>query len=318
MRLEDMEISQFERLKKSISWAYDKSKFYHESFQRAGVKPEDLRTIDDIKKFPFLTLTELNREDSMDFLTLPLSSIVRINYLEDSDAGINVANFYTKDDIVKNVEMMIRCLQAANIYRGSVVGVQGDLSDSKFLDVVYALESMNVTVMPLSNNYRQWINILDNFAIDTLISTPKLAVQLVIQLQAVGKNIADYPIKKIICLNTNNIQNPLQNHIEERTTSAVYNLFAPVEIGTAGLIYQCSHNSGHHVQEDNFFVEIADFASDKIFDEDEHMGELVITTLTAQARPLIRYRTRQAVRRMSGDCTCGRNVLRLATPFTMG
>ena len=318
MRLEDMEISQFERLKKSISWAYDKSKFYHESFQRAGVKPEDLRTIDDIKKFPFLTLTELNREDSMDFLTLPLSSIVRINYLEDSDAGINVANFYTKDDIVKNVEMMIRCLQAANIYRGSVVGVQGDLSDSKFLDVVYALESMNVTVMPLSNNYRQWINILDNFAIDTLISTPKLAVQLVIQLQAVGKNIADYPIKKIICLNTNNIQNPLQNHIEERTTSAVYNLFAPVEIGTAGLIYQCSHNSGHHVQEDNFFVEIADFASDKIFDEDEHMGELVITTLTAQARPLIRYRTRQAVRRMSGYCTCGRNFLRLATPFTRG
>ena len=318
MRLEDMEISQFERLKKSISWAYDKSKFYHESFQRAGVKPEDLRTIDDIKKFPFLTLTELNREDSMDFLTLPLSSIVRINYLEDSDAGINVANFYTKDDIVKNVEMMIRCLQAANIYRGSVVGVQGDLSDSKFLDVVYALESMNVTVMPLSNNYRQWINILDNFAIDTLISTPKLAVQLVIQLQAVGKNIADYPIKKIICLNTNNIQNPLQNHIEERTTSAVYNLFAPVEIGTAGLIYQCSHNSGHHVQEDNFFVEIADFASDKIFDEEEHMGELVITTLTAQARPLIRYRTRQAVRRMSGDCPCGRNFLRLATPFTRG
>ena len=311
-----MDISQFERLKKSITWAYDKSKFYRQSFQRANVKPEDLQTVDDIKKFPFLTLTELNREDSMDFLTLPLSSIVRINYLEDSDAGINVANFYTKDDIIKNVEMMIRCLQAANIYRGSIVGVQGDLSDSKFLDVVYALESMNVTVMPLSNNYRQWINILDNFAIDTLISTPKLAVQLVIQLQAVGKNIADYPIKKIICLNTNNIQNPLQNHIEERTTSAVYNLFAPVEIGTAGLIYQCNHNSGHHVQEDNFFVEIADFASDKIFDEEEHMGELVITTLTAQARPLIRYRTRQAVRRMSGACPCGRDFLRLATPFT--
>ncbi len=305
----------FEQLKKIIGWAYDKSLFYRESFKKAGVKPADFKIIDDIKKFPFLTLSELNREDSMDFLTLPLSSIVRINYVEDSDAGINVANFYTKDDVAKNVEMMIRCLQAAKIYRGSIVGVQGDLSDSKFLDVIYALESINATVIPLGNDYRRWIATLENFGMDTLISTPKLAVQLIIQLQAAKKNIADYPIRKIICLNTNNIQNPLQKHIEERTGAAVYNLFAPQEIGTAGIIFQCNSNSGHHVQEENFFVEIADFASDKIFD-DEHMGELVITTLTAQARPLIRYRTRQAVRRMDGVCTCGRKTLRLATPFT--
>lgn len=305
-----------EQLKKIIGWAYDKSLFYRNSFDEAGVKPADFKTVNDIKKFPFLTLAELNREDSMDFLTLPLSSILRINYVEDSDAGIDVTNFYTKDDIVKNVEMMIRCLQAAKIYRGSIVGVQGDLSDSKFLDVIYALESLGATVVPLGNDYRRWIATIDNFNLDTLISTPKLAVQLVIQLQAVGKNIADYPIRKIICLNTNNIQNPLQNHIEERTGAAVYNLFAPQEIGTAGIIFQCSNTSGHHVQENNFFVEIADFASDEIFEDEEHMGELVITTLTAQARPLIRYRTRQAVRRMNGACSCGRNLLRLATPFT--
>ena len=309
MRNENFDDLQFDKLKKIIGWAYDKSLFYHESFKKAGVKPADFKTVTDIKKFPFLTLAELNREDSMDFLTLPLSNIVRIN------AGINVANFYTKDDVAKNVEMMIRCLQAAKIYRGSIVGVQGDLADSKFLDVIYALESMSVTVIPLGNDYRRWIATLENYSMDTLISTPKLAVQLIIQLQAVEKNIADYPIKKIICLNTNNIQNPLQNHIEERTGAAVYNLFAPQEIGTAGIIFQCSSTSGHHVQEDNFFIEIADFASDKIFD-DEHMGELVITTLTAQARPLIRYRTRQAVRRMSGVCSCGRDSLRLATPFT--
>lgn len=315
MRNENFDDLHFEQLKKIIGWAYDKSLFYRNSFEKAGVKPADFKTVDDIKKFPFLTLAELNREDSMDFLTLPLSNIVRINYVEDSDAGINVANFYTKDDVAKNVEMMKRCLQAAKIYRGSIVGVQGDLSDSKFLDVIYALESLNVTVIPLGNDYRRWIATLENFSMDTLISTPKLAVQLIIQLQAVEKNIADYPIRKIICLNTNNIQNPLQTHIEERTGAAVYNLFAPQEIGTAGIIFQCSNTSGHHVQEDNFFVEIADFASDKIFD-DEHMGELVITTLTAQARPLIRYRTRQAVRRMDGVCTCGRKTLRLATPFT--
>ena len=316
MQRDELKNLQLERLKKTVDWACKKSAYYQKSFAKAGVKPSDIKTLDDIKKFPFLTLTEINREDSMDFLTLPLSSILRMSFVENSDAGLSVANFYTKGDIVENVEMMAHCLIAAKIYRGSVVGVIGDLADSRFMDVIYALESMGVTVVPLGLNYHRRIKLLDTFPMDALITTPKLAVQLTIQLQAVGKNIADYPIRKIICLNVNNIQNPLQNHIEERTASAVYNLFAPVELGTAGMVFQCSNTSGHHVQEEKFLIEIADFASNEIFDDDEHMGELVITTLTAQARPLIRYRTRQAVRRMSGVCPCGRNLLRLATPFT--
>ena len=316
MEREEIQTLQLERLKNIVGWAYEKSAFYRQSFDNAGVKPSDLQVVDDIKKFPFLTLAELNREDSMDFLTLPLSSILRINYVKSSDEGLHLVNFYAKEDIVKNVELMVRCLQAAKIYRGFIVGVQGDLSDSKFQDVIYALESMSVTVVPLGVNYTQWLKILERFPIDVLITTPQLAMQLIIQLQAAEKKFENYPIKKIICLNHNNIQNPLQVHIEDRTGAAVYNLFAPVELGTAGMIFQCSNTSGHHVQEENFFVEIADFSSDEIIDEDEHMGELVITALTAYARPLIRYRTRQVVRRMSGDCPCGRKSLRLATPFT--
>lgn len=259
----------FEKLKKIIGWAYEKSLFYRQSFDKANVKPSDLQTFDDIKKFPFLTIDELNRTNSMDFLTLPLSGIVRINHVDDA------TNFYTRDDIIKNVEMMIRCLRAAKIYRGSIVGVLGDLSDSKFLDVIYALESMCATVIPFGKNF---VKILDDFAIETLITTPKNFETLLSQLQTVGKNISDYPIYKIIFLN----KNIFQNRFEQKNI-AIYNLFAPPEIGTAGIFFPCNHTSNFHVQEDNFFVEIDD------------TGELVITTLTAQARPLIRYRTRQIV-----------------------
>lgn len=286
---------QFEPLKKILGWAYDKTVFYRRSFQKASVTPEEFKTIDDIKKFPFVTSEDLKRENPMDFLTLPLSSIVRINYAKNFDEDLSVANFYTRADIVSNVEMMIRCLQALKVTRGAIVGIQGDLADSNFLDVLYSLESIGATVIPLGNS-QQWVNLLDNFSVEFLFSTSELVAQLINQLQSLGKNFSEYPIRKIVCLNTDSIQNPLQNYIEERTGAKVFNLFAPPEIGTAGMLFQSDNNSGYYVHE-NFFVEIVDFASDEVFNDEEKMGELVITTLSAQARPLIRYRTRQIVKR---------------------
>lgn len=305
---------QTERLKKVISHAYEKSSFYRRSFDKVGVKPENISTLEDIKKFPFLTLEEIKRTDFFDFLTLPLSGILRITHFEDFED--ECTKFFTRDDIRQNVEMSVRCLVAAGINKTSTVGLQGDLSDGKFLDILYALESIGATVIPLGTDYRKWLKLMDNFSLDMIVGTPQLIMQLIIQLQAIGKNIIDYSIKKIICVNVNNIQNPLQQHIELRTRTQVFNLFAPVEIGTAGMIYQCSNTSGHHIQEDNFFAEIVQFNSDKVIDEPEHMGELVITSLTSQAMPLIRYRTGQAVKKMSDPCECGRTFFRIATPYT--
>ena len=315
MNRDAIQAIQLERLQKLVRWAYDKSAFYRTTFDAAGVKPEDIKTLADVQKLPFLTLEEINRTDAQDFLTLPLSGIVRINQVDETGGGA-VTKFYTRGDIVQNVEMMVRCLSAAGVNRASAVGLQGDLSDSKFLDILYALESIGTTVIPLGTDYRHWLKILENFNIDTLISTPQLIMQLIIQLQATWKNIIDYSIKKILCVNVNNIQNPLQQHIESRAGTIVFNLFAPAEIGTAGMMFQCNNESGHHIQEDNYLAEIVQFDGDKVIEENDHMGELVITTLTAQAMPLIRYRTRQAVKRMSETCSCGRTFLRIATPYT--
>lgn len=315
MDREAIQILQLERLKNIVGWAYDKSAFYRRSFDESGIKPTDIETLADIQKLPFLTLEEINRTDAQDFLTLPLSGIVRINHVDES-GGSAITKFYTKGDIVQNVELMVRCLTASGINKASVVGLQADLSDGKFLDILYALESIGATVIPLGTDYRHWLKILENFNIDALISTPQLIMQLIIQLQATWKNIIDYSIKKILCVNVNNIQNPLQQHIEARAGTIVFNLFAPAEIGNACMMFQCSNESGHHIQEDNYLAEIVQFDGDKVIEENEHMGELVITTLTAQAMPLIRYRTGQAVRRMSERCPCGRTFVRVATPYT--
>ncbi len=314
MSREDLQALQLERLKKTVSWAYEKSAYYHQVFHKRGIKPEDIQSLEDIKKLPFLNLAALHRADPLDILTLPLSSVLRFSH--DISSNGEMTKLYTKDDIVQNVEMMTRCLIAADVTRGAVVGVQGDLSDNMFLDVIYALESIGVTVVPLGTDYRKWLRMIELIGMDTLISTPQLIMQLVIQLQATGKNIIDYPISKVFCINTSNIQNPLQQHIQDRTQSKVYNLYSPPELGFAGMIYQCSERSGLHLQEDCYFAELLHFDSEEVLDENDRMGELVITTLTAQAMPLIRYRTGQAVRRMSDPCKCGRTFIRIATPYT--
>ena len=311
---EDLKALQLDRLKKTVEWAYEKSAYYRQVFNRRKIKPDCVQTLKDIRKLPLLNLSTLHRTDPLDILTLPLSSVLRFSH--EIDTTGEMTRLYTKDDIRQNVEMMIRCLMAADISRGSIVGVQGDLSDSKFLDVLYALESIGATVVTLGTDYRQWLRLMDIVNIDTIISTPQLIMQLIIQLQAIGKNIVDYPVSKIFCINTSNIQNPLQQHIQSRINSTVYNLFAPPELGFAGMIYQCSERSGLHLQEDYYLAEILHFDSEEVLEEYDHMGELVITTLGAQAMPLIRYRTGQAVRKMSEPCPCGRTFVRIATPYT--
>ena len=314
MSRDELKSLQFERLKKTVEWAFEKSAYYHQIFNKRNVKPEDIQSLEDIRKLPFLNLAALHRTDPLDILTLPLSSVLRFSH--DIDSHGEMTKLYTKGDIVQNVEMMVRCLIAADVTRGSIVGVQGDLSDNMFLDVLYALESIGATVVPLGTDYRKWLRLIELVSMDTLISTPQLIMQLVIQLQATGKNIVDYPISKVFCINTSNIQNPLQQHIQERTQSTVYNMYAPPELGFAGMLYQCSERAGLHMQEDCYLAELLHFDSEEILTENDRMGELVITTLTAQAMPLIRYRTGQAVRRMSDPCKCGRTFIRFATPYT--
>ncbi|MBR1859644.1 MAG: phenylacetate--CoA ligase family protein [Selenomonadaceae bacterium] len=314
MNREDLKSLQLERLKKTVEWAYEKSAYYNQVFKRRKIKPDNIKTLKDIQNLPFVNIASLHRTDPLDILTLPLSGVLRFSHNIESSGEIT--KLYTKGDVQQNVEMMIRCLIAADITRASTVGLQGDLSDSKFLDILYALESIGATVVPLGTDYRQWLRLIELVNMDTLISTPQLIMQLVIQLQATGKNIVDYPISKILCINTSNIQNPLQQHIQDRTRSTVYNLYAPPELGFAGMIYQCNERSGLHVQEDYYLVELLHFDSEEVLDENDRMGELVITTLAAQAMPLIRYRTGQAVRRLSEPCSCGRTCIRIATPYT--
>ena len=138
IRREELEILQLDRLKRQVAWAFEKSEFYQRSFKDNGVTPADIQTLSDVRRLPFLTATQLRRLDATEFLTLPLSSILRINHHDELFGKIT--SLYTRGDIQNNVAMMVRCLAAADVMRGSTAGIQSDLTDSRFLDVLYALE----------------------------------------------------------------------------------------------------------------------------------------------------------------------------------
>lgn len=305
---------QLERLKKQLKWTQEKSSFYQKLFEEKGVSYKDLQSLKDLAKFPFLEKNMLYQVKALDILTMPISGILRFHVMHPV-AG-ELAKLYTSGDVAHNVEMMTRCLVAAGITNASVVVLQGDMADSRLLDVQYALEMIGATVVPMGTDYRQWLRLMELVGMDTLVSTPQLIMQLIIQLQATGKNIADYPLRRVICRNEQGVQNPVQRHIQERTKAQVYNLYEPPELGTAGAFFQCEAHSGYHIQEDYYFAEIVAFGSEQVVTEPHQMGELVLTSLMAEAMPLIRYRTGQAVMLESDSCACGRSFQRIITPFS--
>lgn len=307
----DLKKLQSERLQKTVSWAMEKSKFYHDKYQRMGVKAEDIQSIDDIVKLPFMDFTELAQTQPYDILTLPLSGVMRIGWQEEP---LKIAKMYTERDIGANVEMMTRALVAIGVNKASVVAVLGNMNDSRLLDVQYALEAIGATAVPMGLNYQQAIKLLEIAAPDILISNPQWILQLIIQTQTTGKDIATYPLDKIVCLNES-VQNPLRKHIAERTGTNVYDMLLSAEIGIAGMLYQCSAQHGQHVQEDCYYTEIIEFGGEKAVTGSSAMGELVVTSLINEAMPLIRYRTGQAVKLVGEPCSCGRTFKRLITPF---
>ena len=304
---------QLERLKKTLSWAGKKSPLYRNKFRDCQIEQADIVSLEDLERFPFTTLEELQQLPAADFLTLPYSSIVRVSLWEHPQHMIRL---YTAGDVTVHVEMMARVLTAAGVHHASVVGILGDMADSGLMDTQYALELLGATAVPLSTEYERVIRLMDDVGIDTIIGSSRRVLRLVVQAQAAGRDIAEYPVGKILCL-SETLNTPLKNHIEKRTKTRVYNLFSSAEFGCLGMLYPCDAHAGQHFQEDYFYPEIVAFGSSEIIREPGRMGELVVTTLTAEAMPVIRGRTGQTVMREAVPCACGRTLLRLTTPLGM-
>lgn len=310
MSREDMSKLQLKKLQKRIEWAMEKSAFYYRKFTDAGVGSKDIKSLEDMAKLPFTTLDELQNVSIYNLLTLPLSAVLRISRLGYNNSFIKM---YTNGDLAYQIEMMTRVLVAQGLNSAAVAGLLGEASDSRLMDVQYALENMGVTVVLLGNNPENIRELMTTCHVDVLISDFKQVMQLVVMLQANNISADDLFLPKIICMEEG-LQNPNHIYIEQRLQAETAMVYNSPALGCGGIMFPCQEGEGFHIQEDYFYPEIVEYGTDRVITEPHKAGELVLTPLSAEAMPIFRYRTGQVVMRLDEPCPCGRTLTRLTNP----
>lgn len=310
MSREDMSELQLKKLQKRIEWAMEKSAFYYRKFTDAGVGRKDIKSLEDMAKLPFTTLDELQNVSIYNLLTLPLSAVLRISRLGYNNSFIKM---YTSGDLAYQIEMMTRVLVAQGLNSAAVAGLLGEASDSRLMDVQYALENMGVTVVLLGNNPENIRELMTTCHVDVLISDFKQVMQLVVMLQANNISADDLFLPKIICMEEG-LQNPNHVYIKQRLQAETAMVYNSPALGCGGIMFPCQEGEGFHIQEDYFYPEVVEYGTDRVITEPHKAGELVLTPLSAEAMPIFRYRTGQVVMRLDEPCPCGRTLTRLTNP----
>lgn len=297
---------QGQKLSKAVRWAQEKTAFFHESLARQGVSYTDIETAEDIRKLPFLTFNQLHAVPMLDFSTMPLSSMLRLSALRGRKGALT--RLYTNGDIAHDIELVTRCLVSAGLHRAAVAGWLGSGADSRLLDIQYGLEFVGAAVVPMGDDCSAWQPLLEGSHLDTLAGAPARIRELENVLAAGGEDLSAYPVNRLILLH-DSAASALAPLPKAWSSLKIYHLLALPEFGTPGIFLPCEAGRlAFHVAEDLYLAEI--LKADGSEAAAGETGELVLTSLEAQAMQLLRLRTGLMVRKL-GACACGRTGLRV-------
>lgn len=297
---------QLTRLQKQLRWAGEKCSHYRESFAEAGVSAKEVQELDALQNFPLLPREALQGKKAFDFLTMPLSSLLRISYMQEchEDEEKLFVHFATNGDIAHHVEQMTRSLVACGLHNAALVGILGDGADSRLMDIHYASEFIGAAVTMFGQDKEKWPQMLDFVTPETLIGTPKRLAELDDILQQKGSGLSELPLSRIICLHTSVPSSSLVTSVNDMVSAKVYHMLALPFLGTAAPFLPCEPSElTFHLQEDYTLAELIDPATKKT---SAGSGELVLTSLAAEAMPVIRLCTGLMVEPAAGPCSCGR------------
>lgn len=302
---------QTEKLQKMIKWTYEKSSFYRSRWESLQIKSEDIQSLTDLQKLPFTTKDQLIANAPFGLLTVPMSGVLRLHMIGQGKKAI--AKAYTAGDLGRATEMTARALVAGGVNMTSIVQICEDRPSSDVLGLQYAAEVLGATVVPFStSSLESKLEIIDKFRVTTLIGEPQYMLQLMVAAQALDYDWQSMSISTIF-LTHNGMKNNMADHIASRIGTNVFNLSSLPELCTPGIACECEAKKGFHVQEDYFYPEVVSLSDGQVI-QDGRMGELVLTALTAEAMPIIRYRTGVLVTLEHDACDCGRTLARIRIP----
>lgn len=308
---DEMRLLQGDRLRKTVAHAYENIPFYKKKMDDMGIEVGDIKGIEDLNKLPFTTKQDLRDNYPYGFFAVPMKKVVRVHASSGTTGQPTVVG-YTKNDLDTWANCMARVLVGMGATEDDVV--QNSLGYGFFtggLGFHYGTEKLGATIIPISSgNTKKQIQIMREFGSTMLVTTPSYALYLAESIRSMGIDPATDLKLRIGALGAEPWSHEMRNQIEELLGIKAYDSYGLSEVIGPGVGFECKHKNHIHINEDHFIPEIINPLTLKSLPVGES-GELVFTTVTKEAMPLLRYRTRDITSLISGECGCGRTTIRM-------
>jgi phenylacetate-CoA ligase len=299
---------QLARLKSTISQAYGKVAHYRKAFDRAGLHPDDLKSLSDLKKFPFTTKDDLRAHYPFGMFAVPRDQVLRIHASSGTTGKPTVVG-YSRRDLDTWAEVMARCMRAAGCQPGMLV--QNSYGYGLFTGGIgfhYGAERLGMTVVPVSGGMTErQVHLIADFKPDVIFVTPSYILAILDEFHAQRIDPRRSSLKIAMC-GAEPWTNAMRAEIEEAFDLHAIDNYGLSEIIGPGVSCECIESKdGPHIWEDHFYPEVIDPATGRVLPDGE-VGELVFTTLTKEAMPIVRYRTRDLSRLLPGTARSMRRM----------
>ena len=314
MSHEDMKKLQDERLVAQVKHVYENVPYYKNLMDKKGVTPDDIKSTDDLHKLPFLTKSDLREAYPYGLLAKPLSDCVRIHSTSGT-TGKRVVAFYTQNDIDLWEDCCARAITAAGGTKDDVCQVSygyGLFTGGSGLNG--GSHKVGCLTLPMSSgNTERQIQFMKDLGSTILCCTPSYAAYIGETLHEMGLTPDDIKLKAGI-FGAEPWTEEMRQEIETLLGIKAYDIYGLTETSGPGVAFECSEQSGMHINEDNFIPEIINPETGEVLPEGEK-GELVFTSITKEAFPLLRYRTRDICVLTREKCSCGRTLIKMCKPM---
>lgn len=310
MSREELSKLQLERLKATVDRTYNRVPFYKRIMDEQGFNPQSLRSLEDLKRLPFTVKQDLRENYPFDLFAVPMEEVVRVHASSGTTGKPTVVG-YTKNDIAMWSELIARSLVMVGAGKGDMIqNAYGYGLFTGGIGVHYGAECLGATVIPISGgNTDRQLMIMEDFKTTVLTCTPSYALFLAEEGEKRGIDFKKLPLRAGV-FGAEPWSEKMRQELESKLHIKAYDIYGLSEIIGPGVSMECSAQKGMHIYEDHFIAEIIDPDTGEQLPFGEQ-GELVITSLTKEAFPIIRYRTRDITVLTDEPCACGRSHVRM-------
>jgi len=310
MPVEELQKFQLAKLKETVSWLYERVPFYRSKLNELGIRADDLKSVDDIRKLPFTVKNDLRDNYPFGLCAVPMNEVVRI-HCSSGTTGKPITGPYTAEDLEQWAECVARVLWAATVRKEDIVQVAyGYGLFTGGLGLHQGASLIGSAIVPTSSGMTErQIMLMKDFGVTALFCTPSYALTIAERAEEMKIPIRDLPLR-VGVFGAEPWTTAMRDEIDERMGISARDIYGLTELGGPGMAYDCDERNGLHINEDHFLVETIDPVTLEPVPLGQR-GEMVLTAIQRRAMPLLRYRTKDITTLRREPCSCGRTFVKM-------